>query len=72
MVQLARIEQAASAWRDAAPQELPPTGAAVYIIESFLGTHELPFADQVYCMLKRTHHFSDACKVIISACWAVP
>ena len=50
MVQLARIHKIATAWRDAAPQELPPTGDAVYMAENLPGTHWLPFTSQVKCV----------------------
>jgi hypothetical protein len=49
MVQLARIQQIATAWRDADPQELPPTGDAVYMAENLPGTQWLPFTSQVIC-----------------------
>ena len=52
MVQLARIHKIATAWRDAAPQELPPTGDAVYMAENLPGTHWLPFTSQVKCVLQ--------------------
>ena len=47
MVQLARIQQIATAWRDATRQELPPTGAAVRMAENLPGTQWLPFTSQV-------------------------
>ena len=67
MVQLTRIQQAATSWRDVEPQELPPTGAAVYMIEELPGTQRLPFADQVCCVL---HWNGYACNIILSGCWA--
>ena len=47
MTQLTRIQQIATAWRDADRQELPPTGAAVRMAENLPGTQWLPFASQV-------------------------
>ena len=52
MVQLARIQQIATAWRDADRQELPPTGAAVRMAENLPGTQWLPFTSQVTCVLQ--------------------
>ena len=46
MVQLARIQQIATAWRDADPQELPPTGDAVVVTENLPWTQWLPFRSQ--------------------------
>lgn len=50
MVQLARIQQIATGWRNADPQELPPTGDAVYMAENLPGTQWLPFTSQVICV----------------------
>ena len=69
MVRLARIQQIATAWREADPQELPHTGAAVYMAENLPGVHWLPFTSQVICVLHCNASLRCGCQIILSACW---